>query len=121
MPICAAKFTITASKHGLAGFEKINAWYYPDAPETVQPMLDTLRRQSTFDEVVGGLDETNARFEARPVLVLRQLLRVRFLLHGLPGHRRDASSAWKCATSLITTTAPAAGIALRNAPAAPST
>jgi NADPH-dependent glutamate synthase beta subunit-like oxidoreductase len=52
------------SKHALAGFDKISAWYYPDAPETVQPVLATLRRQTTFDEVVGGLDETNARYEA---------------------------------------------------------
>ncbi len=55
-------------KHELAAFDKLNTWYYTDAPATVQPTLDTARRQSTFAEVVGGLDETNALFEARRCL-----------------------------------------------------
>ncbi|HJW52486.1 MAG TPA: NAD(P)-binding protein [Burkholderiaceae bacterium] len=55
-------------KHEIAGFEKLNPWYYSDAPQRVQPLLDMLRRQSTFDEVVGGLDEGNALFEARRCL-----------------------------------------------------
>jgi Pyruvate/2-oxoacid:ferredoxin oxidoreductase delta subunit len=49
-------------------FEELNPWYYSDAPKTVRPQLDTVRRQSTFDEVVGGLDESNAQFEARRCL-----------------------------------------------------
>jgi hypothetical protein len=49
----------------LASFEKLNVWYYADAPRTVAPQLDTIRRQSSFDEVTLGLDETNALFEAR--------------------------------------------------------
>ena len=57
-----------APKHELATFDKLNPWYYDDAPKTVQPTLDIIRRQSTFDEVVGGLDETNALFEARRCL-----------------------------------------------------
>jgi 2-oxoacid:acceptor oxidoreductase delta subunit (pyruvate/2-ketoisovalerate family) len=52
-------------KHELAAYEKLNPWYYADAPQTVRPMLDVLRRQSTFEEVQGGLDESNALFEAR--------------------------------------------------------
>ncbi len=51
-----------------ATFDKLNTWYYSDAPKTVRPTLDVLRRQSTFDEVVGGLDESNALFEARRCL-----------------------------------------------------
>jgi len=58
----------TPPKHTVAGFDRVNAWYYPDAPATVQPTLDGIRRQSTFDEVVAGLDETNALFEARRCL-----------------------------------------------------
>ena len=58
----------TAPKHEIAGFEKLNPWYYSDAPQRVQPLLDMLRRQSTFDEVVGSLDEGNALFEARRCL-----------------------------------------------------
>jgi NADPH-dependent glutamate synthase beta subunit-like oxidoreductase len=49
----------------LAGFDQLNTWYYADAPKTLRPHLDAVRRQSTFDEVVGGLDASNALFEAR--------------------------------------------------------
>jgi len=52
----------------IASFDKLNTWYYSDAPKTVRPMLDIIRRQSTFEEVQGGLDETNALFEARRCL-----------------------------------------------------
>ena len=55
-------------KPELATFEKLNTWYYADAPRTVQPQLDPIRRQGTFDEVVKGLDESNALFEARRCL-----------------------------------------------------
>jgi len=58
----------SAPKHEVATFDKLNTWYYADAPKTVRPTLDTLRRQSTFDEVVKGLDETNALYEARRCL-----------------------------------------------------
>ena len=54
----------SAPKHGIASFERVSAWYYPKAPKSAQPVLDALRRQTTFDEVVGGLDSTNARYEA---------------------------------------------------------
>jgi NADPH-dependent glutamate synthase beta subunit-like oxidoreductase len=49
-------------------FDALNTWYFSDAPKTVRPELDVVRRQSTFDEVVGGLDESNALFEARRCL-----------------------------------------------------
>jgi 2-oxoacid:acceptor oxidoreductase delta subunit (pyruvate/2-ketoisovalerate family) len=55
-------------KHEVAEFEKLNPWYYADAPHMVRPRLDLVRRTSTFDEVVSGLDETNALFEARRCL-----------------------------------------------------
>jgi 2-oxoacid:acceptor oxidoreductase delta subunit (pyruvate/2-ketoisovalerate family) len=57
-----------AEKHELASYERLNTWYYSDAPKTVQPMLDIIRRQSSFEEVLGGLDESNALFEARRCL-----------------------------------------------------
>ena len=61
--------TYTApSRKAIATFERLNPWYYSDAPKTIRPMLDIIRRQSTFDEVQGGLDETNALFEARRCL-----------------------------------------------------
>jgi 2-oxoacid:acceptor oxidoreductase delta subunit (pyruvate/2-ketoisovalerate family) len=55
-------------KHPEATAEKLNPWYYSDAPRTLQPLLDAVRRQSTFEEVVGGLDASNALFEARRCL-----------------------------------------------------
>ncbi|TAK83820.1 MAG: FAD-dependent oxidoreductase [Betaproteobacteria bacterium] len=51
-----------------ASFDRLNPWYYSDAPKIVRPQLDLIRRQSTFDEVVGGLGERNALFEARRCL-----------------------------------------------------
>jgi NADPH-dependent glutamate synthase beta subunit-like oxidoreductase len=60
--------TPVVKKHPVARFENLNTWYYSDAPQTVQPMLDVQRRQSTFDEVQGGLDAGNALFEARRCL-----------------------------------------------------
>ncbi|MGB5649123.1 MAG: NAD(P)-binding protein, partial [Sedimenticolaceae bacterium] len=57
-----------AVKPELATFERLNTWYYSDASKTVRPMLDVIRRQSSFDEVRGGLDETNALYEARRCL-----------------------------------------------------
>lgn len=55
-------------KHELAAASKLNPWYYADAPKTLRPMLDVVRRQSTFEEVVSGLTEANALFEARRCL-----------------------------------------------------
>jgi Pyruvate/2-oxoacid:ferredoxin oxidoreductase delta subunit len=51
-----------------ATFGALNPWYYDDAPRSVQPQLERARRASTFDEVVGGLDESTALFEARRCL-----------------------------------------------------
>jgi NADPH-dependent glutamate synthase beta subunit-like oxidoreductase len=57
-----------ATKHESATFERLNPWYYSDAPKTVRPQLDIARRTSSFDEVQGGLTEDNALFEARRCL-----------------------------------------------------
>jgi NADPH-dependent glutamate synthase beta subunit-like oxidoreductase len=54
--------------HEPATFDKLNPWYYSDAPKSLRPTLDVVRRQSTFDEVVKGLDESNALYEARRCL-----------------------------------------------------
>ncbi len=55
-------------KHAVATFDLLNTWYSADAPKTVRPRLDAARRTSTFDEVVSGLDESTALFEARRCL-----------------------------------------------------
>ncbi|MGA2295252.1 MAG: NAD(P)-binding protein [Acidimicrobiales bacterium] len=52
----------------LATFERLNTWYYADADRSHRPELEIARRQSTFDEIVGGLTEENALFEARRCL-----------------------------------------------------
>ncbi|GIJ48084.1 glutamate synthase [Virgisporangium aliadipatigenens] len=57
-----------AARPPLATFERLNTWYYSDAPATLRPRLDLARRASTFDEVVRGLDESTALFEARRCL-----------------------------------------------------
>ncbi|MGZ8689585.1 MAG: NAD(P)-binding protein [Aeromicrobium sp.] len=49
----------------LAEFTTLNTWYYADAPRVHRPQLEAVRRQSTFEEVVLGLDESNAQYEAR--------------------------------------------------------
>jgi NADPH-dependent glutamate synthase beta subunit-like oxidoreductase len=54
--------------HELASYDKLNTWYYADAPKSRRPMLDSIRRQSTFEEVVGSFDEQTAQFEARRCL-----------------------------------------------------
>jgi 2-oxoacid:acceptor oxidoreductase delta subunit (pyruvate/2-ketoisovalerate family) len=55
-------------KHELANYEGLNTWYYADAPKRLQPELNIVRRQSTFEEVLGGLTAENALFEARRCL-----------------------------------------------------
>ncbi len=57
-----------AAKRGPASFERLNAWYYEDAPPTVRPMIQAARRIENFEEIQGGLDETNALYEARRCL-----------------------------------------------------
>lgn len=57
-----------ASRHEIASFDKLNTWYYGEAPKTMRPVLELARRTSTFEEVVQGLDETNALYEARRCL-----------------------------------------------------
>ena len=68
---------------------QLNTWYYSDAPRTVQPQLELARRQSTFDEVVGGLDGVQRAVRGPSLSLLRQLLLVRQLLRRLSRQRGD--------------------------------
>lgn len=52
-------------KHGDASIRRMNTWYYADAPQQVREKIEGPRRASSFDEVVQGLDEESAIFEAR--------------------------------------------------------
>ena len=51
-------------KHPVAAYGRLSTWCYDAAPRSVQPLLDQARRETTFDEVIGGLDEREARYEA---------------------------------------------------------
>lgn len=59
---------VHAPRPEVATFDKLNTWYYSDAPKTVRATLDLARRLNSFDEVKIGLDESNALFEARRCL-----------------------------------------------------
>lgn len=56
---------IPPSKHPIATLGRMNTWYYADAPKQVRQKIEGARRSSSFDEVVQGLDEESAIFEAR--------------------------------------------------------
>lgn len=49
----------------VATFDQLNPWYFADAPHAVRPRLEAARRVSGFEEVVHGLDEDTALYEAR--------------------------------------------------------
>jgi NADPH-dependent glutamate synthase beta subunit-like oxidoreductase len=56
---------VAHDKHEIVEYKDLNPWYYSDAPHAVRPRLEGARRASTFDEVVQGLDESTALYEAR--------------------------------------------------------
>jgi NADPH-dependent glutamate synthase beta subunit-like oxidoreductase len=56
---------VPAEADRLAEFEFLNPWYYEDAPRSHRPRLETVRRQTTFEEVVQELAPENALYEAR--------------------------------------------------------
>ncbi len=61
----AGRPAVAEPPRDLAEFAMLNTWYYADAPRVHRPLLATIRRQTTFEEVVIGLDESNALYEAR--------------------------------------------------------
>jgi NADPH-dependent glutamate synthase beta subunit-like oxidoreductase len=57
-----------APKHQLADFSLLNLWYFGDAAPRQQPEAAAEQRISGFGEVVGGLTEQEAVYEARRCL-----------------------------------------------------
>ncbi|HET7545436.1 MAG TPA: NAD(P)-binding protein [Polyangiaceae bacterium] len=57
-----------AEKKPLASFDKLHTWFFVDAGQRPQPQLERARRIASFDEVVGGLSETAAVYEAKRCL-----------------------------------------------------
>jgi NADPH-dependent glutamate synthase beta subunit-like oxidoreductase len=53
-----------AAKHDLASFGMLNLWYFGDAARRQQPQSVPEQRVTGFGEVVGGLTEAEARYEA---------------------------------------------------------
>lgn len=52
-------------RHPVVDQTMIHLWYRTDAPKTVQPYLAREKRSESFDEIVQGLNEKQALFEAR--------------------------------------------------------
>lgn len=48
-----------------ATYERLNTWYYSDAPKQHRATLEAARRVTGFEEVMQGLDAEHAVFEAR--------------------------------------------------------
>jgi len=55
---------IPEKKHPLVGFESLNVWYKTDAPKKLQPHLALEEATKDFSEIVQGLTEPEARYEA---------------------------------------------------------
>lgn len=56
---------VPPAKHAEATADRMETWYYSEAPHRVRQRIEGARRASTFAEVVQGLDENSALFEAR--------------------------------------------------------
>jgi NADPH-dependent glutamate synthase beta subunit-like oxidoreductase len=60
--------TANAPKHDGVSFADLNLWYFGDAARRQQPEAAPLERVAGFEEVVGGLSEREATYEARRCL-----------------------------------------------------
>lgn len=59
---------VDAEKHPLVGHEKLHLWYRTSAPKTSQQHLPMEARLGGFEEIMQGLSEEEALFEARRCL-----------------------------------------------------
>lgn len=55
----------TPPRRNQVPYKRLNDWYYTDAPEQIRPELDPNVRTQDFSEILIGLDEEQALFEAR--------------------------------------------------------
>ena len=55
-------------QHDLAGHERLHVWYFTDAAKKIERQIDVEARRASFEEVVKGLGEEEAVFEARRCL-----------------------------------------------------
>jgi NADPH-dependent glutamate synthase beta subunit-like oxidoreductase len=103
-----------------ADFGHLNTWYYTEAPRSLRPQLEAARRQSTFEEVVGGLDESTALYEARRCLSCGNCFSCDNCYGVCPTTPSSSSAGGTSRTRSTTTTARAAGSVLPSARAARS-
>lgn len=54
-----------AKKEPLVRYDKLHLWYKTDADQSEQPSISVKQRESSFDEVLGGLSEAEAFYEAQ--------------------------------------------------------
>jgi len=59
---------VKPDKHPTAGYRKLHMWYKTEAPQKEQEKLAPSEAIQSFDEVVAGLSEAEARFEAQRCL-----------------------------------------------------
>lgn len=59
---------IKPEKHPTAGYRKLHMWYQTDAPQKEQDKLSPEVAIRSFEEVIGGLTEPQAKFEAQRCL-----------------------------------------------------
>jgi NADPH-dependent glutamate synthase beta subunit-like oxidoreductase len=59
---------LKGEKHPTAGYRKLHMWYKTDAPQKEQDKLAPAVAVKNFDEVIQGLGEKEARFEAQRCL-----------------------------------------------------
>jgi NADPH-dependent glutamate synthase beta subunit-like oxidoreductase len=59
---------VKAEKHPVVGFERMHIWYQTFAPQQAQPQASEIARVQDFREVLAGLTETAARYEAQRCL-----------------------------------------------------
>ena len=54
-----------SSKHDIVGFEKLHIWYDTEARQRIQDSIEVDKRSFGFDEVVKGLNQGEATYEAK--------------------------------------------------------
>jgi NADPH-dependent glutamate synthase beta subunit-like oxidoreductase len=59
---------VNLPKHELVSFDDLNLWYFGDAARRQQPEAAPEQRTADFGEVLGGLSEQEATYEARRCL-----------------------------------------------------
>jgi NADPH-dependent glutamate synthase beta subunit-like oxidoreductase len=59
---------VKSEKHPIVGFERLQIWYQTFAPKTEQTELEAQKRTRDFSEVLEGLNEKEARYEAQRCL-----------------------------------------------------